>query len=40
MKNCNSAAKDITNRVKDDLKKYCGIAQQYDDQSLLVIKIQ
>lgn len=40
IKNCNSAAKDITNRVKDDLKKYCGIAQQYDDQSLLVIKIQ
>nr|MCR5187902.1 SpoIIE family protein phosphatase [Treponema sp.] len=32
IKNCNSAAKDITNRVKDDLKKYCGIAQQYDDQ--------
>ena len=32
--------KDISNRVKDDLKKYCGTAQQYDDQSLLVIKIQ
>ena len=26
IKNCNSAAKDITNRVEDDLKKYCGIA--------------
>ncbi len=39
-KNCNASAKDITNRVKDDLKKYCGVAQQYDDQSLLVIKIQ
>ena len=40
VKNCNANAKDITNRVKDDLKKYCGTAQQYDDQSLLVIKIQ
>lgn len=39
LKNRNSAAKDISNRVKDDLKKYCGTAQQYDDQSLLVIKI-
>lgn len=39
-KNCNASAKDISNRVKDDLKKYCGTAQQYDDQSLLVIKIQ
>lgn len=38
--NSNASAKDITNRVKDDLKKYCGTAQQYDDQSLLVIKIQ
>ena len=40
IKNADSAAKDISNRVKDDLKKYCGSAQQYDDQSLLVIKIQ
>lgn len=40
LKNCNANAKDISNRVKDDLKKYCGITQQYDDQSLLVIKIQ
>lgn len=40
LKNINANAKDITNRVKDDLKKYCGITQQYDDQSLLVIKIQ
>ena len=40
IKNCNANAKDIANRVKDDLKKYCGVAQQYDDQSLLVIKIQ
>ena len=36
--NCNANAKDITNKVKDDFKKYCGVA--YDDQSLLVIKIQ
>lgn len=40
VKNCNSNAKDITNRIKDDLKKYVGIAQQFDDQSILVIKIQ
>lgn len=40
VKNCNANAKDITSRVKDDLKKYCSTAQQYDDQSLLVIKIQ
>ena len=40
IKNCNANAKDISNKVKDDLKKYCGLAQQYDDQSLLVIKIQ
>lgn len=40
VKNCGVSAKDISNKVKDDLKKYCGIAQQYDDQSLLVIKIQ
>lgn len=39
-KNAGAAAKDISNRVKEDLKKYCGTAQQYDDQSLLVIKIQ
>ena len=38
--NCNANAKDITNKIKDDFKKYCGVAQQYDDQSLLVIKIQ
>ena len=40
VKNCTAAAKDISNRVKDDLKRYCGVAQQYDDQTLLVIKIQ
>mgnify|MGYP003326473503 CR=1 FL=1 len=40
IKNCNASAKDITNRVKEDLKKYSDSTQQYDDQSLLVIKIQ
>lgn len=40
IKNSKATAKDISNRVKDDLKKYCGSAQQYDDQSILVIKIQ
>ena len=40
VKNCTATAKDISNRVKDDLKRYCGVAQQYDDQTLLVIKIQ
>jgi len=40
VKNSGASAKDISNKVKDDLKKYCGTAQQYDDQSLLVIKIQ
>ncbi len=40
IRNCNSNAKDITNHVKDDLKRYCGSTQQYDDQSLLIIKIQ
>ncbi|MBR5646010.1 MAG: SpoIIE family protein phosphatase [Treponema sp.] len=39
-KHCNSSAKDLSNKVKEDLKNYCGNAQQYDDQSLLVIKIQ
>ena len=40
IKNCNASAKEISNKVKEDLKKFCGVAQQYDDQSLLVIKIQ
>ena len=40
LKNKSVGAKDISSRVKDDLKKYCGNAQQYDDQSILVIKIQ
>ena len=40
LKNKGANAKDISGRVKDDLKKYCGAAQQYDDQSILFIKIQ
>lgn len=32
--------KGIANKVKDSVKKFCGTTQQYDDQSLLVIKIQ
>lgn len=39
IKNSNANAKEISNKIKDDLKKYCGITQQYDDQSLLAIKI-
>jgi phosphoserine phosphatase RsbU/P len=31
---------DIADRVKDDIKKFCGNAQQYDDQSIMVIKLQ
>lgn len=34
------SAKDISNQVKESLKRYSGNTQQYDDQSLLVIKIQ
>jgi sigma-B regulation protein RsbU (phosphoserine phosphatase) len=34
------SGRDIANRVKEDIKKYCGNAQQYDDQSLMVVKIQ
>lgn len=40
LKNCNDNAKNISNRVKEDLKQYTENTQQYDDQSLLVIKIQ
>lgn len=40
IKNSGANAKDISARVKDDLRKYCGATQQYDDQSILVIKIQ
>ncbi len=38
--NCKLSGKDIASRVKENVKKFCGNAQQYDDQSLLVIKIQ
>ncbi|MCF0242247.1 MAG: SpoIIE family protein phosphatase [Treponema sp.] len=33
-------AKEISNRVKDDLRKFIGQNQQYDDTSLLVVKVQ
>ena len=36
----NESAKNISNRVKDDLKKYIGTNQQFDDTSLLVIKVE
>ena len=38
--NCQLQGKDIANKIKDDVKKHCGTTQQYDDQSLLVAKIQ
>ena len=38
--NCKLSGKDIANKVKDSIKKFCGTTQQYDDQSLLVVKIQ
>ena len=37
--NCKLSGKDIAAKVKDNIKKFCENAQQYDDQSLLVIKI-
>lgn len=39
-KNCHLQGKDIANKIKDDVKNHCGTTQQYDDQSLLVVKIQ
>ncbi len=39
-RNNSASAKDISSKVKDDLKKFCASTQQYDDQSFLVIKIQ
>lgn len=38
--NCKLNGKDIAAKVKDNIKKFCGNAQQYDDQSLLIVKIQ
>lgn len=38
--NCKLSGKDIANKVKDNIKNFCGSTQQYDDQSLLVVKIQ
>lgn len=32
--------KEIANKIKNDVKKFCGVAAQHDDQSLLVIKIK
>ncbi|MBP3710758.1 MAG: SpoIIE family protein phosphatase [Treponema sp.] len=34
------AANELAEQVREDIQKYCGHAQQYDDQSLIVIKIQ
>mgnify|MGYP001668845408 CR=1 FL=1 len=30
----------MINKIKEHIKRFCGNAQQYDDQSLLVVKIQ
>ena len=38
--NCKLSGKDIAAKVKDNIKKFCGSTQQYDDQSLLIVKIQ
>ena len=38
--NCKLSGKDIANKIKENVKKFCGTTQQYDDQSLLVVKIQ
>lgn len=38
--NCKLPGKDIAAKVKDNIKKFCGGTQQYDDQSLLIVKIQ
>lgn len=36
----NSDGKEIANKIKNDVKKFCGVAAQHDDQSLLVVKIK
>lgn len=36
----NLSGKDIANFIKNDVVSFCGTAAQYDDRSLLVIKIQ
>lgn len=38
--NCAASGKDIANRVKADIKTFCGNAELHDDQTLLVVKIQ
>lgn len=39
-KNHSSSGKDIANLVKADIKNFSGSANQHDDQTLLVVKIQ
>ena len=36
----NSDGKEIANKIKNDVKNFCGVAAQHDDQSLLVVKIK
>jgi len=36
----NLSGKDIANKVKTDVVNFCGGTVQYDDRSLLVIKVQ
>ena len=38
--NHGSSGKDIANLIKSDIKKFIGNANQHDDQTLLLIKIQ
>lgn len=38
--NHSSDGKEIANKIKNDVKKFCGSAAQHDDQSLMVIKIK
>lgn len=39
-KSAQLSGRDIANRIKDAIKKHCGEAQQYDDQSVMVVKVQ
>lgn len=38
--NAFAEGKEIANKIKTDVKKFCGSAAQHDDQSLMVIKIK
>ena len=41
IKKCHSLdGKEIANKIKNDLKNFCGATAQHDDQSLMVIKIK